>query len=218
VPADASAAFLMLTAISSSTTGGTFTAYPTGTAKPANVALSYLANTATILGAPVDLGTDGQFNLAVGGTGTAIDVVIDIVGYYTATTGTGGAFTPASTRVYDSRIAPAVELAGSETRKLPIGGVAGVPLPSTGINAYAINLQVLHPGPNIGFVAVGPGDQTNAFISSLYLTPSDTYRSNLVIAPPGPDGTIQVFNHSPDPINIVLDVEGWYADPGPGPT
>ena len=77
---------------------------------------------------------------------------------------------------------------------------------------------MLHPGPNIGFVAVGPGDRTDAFVSSVYLTPGDTWRSNLVIAEPGPDGTIQVFNHSPDPIDIVLDVEGWFAfSPGPKP-
>jgi hypothetical protein len=217
VPADASAVFLMLTGISSSTAGGTFTPYPTGRFKPANVALSYLPNTATILGAAVELGTDGQFNLAVGSTGSAIDVVVDVVGYYTATPGTGGAFVPAAARVYDSRISPSVEITGSATRKVPIGGVAGVPLPGTAISAYAINVQVLHPGPNIGFVAVGPGDQAAAFVSSVYLTPGDGLRSNLVIALPGPDGTIQVFNHSPDPIDIVLDVEGWYRTPSPAP-
>jgi hypothetical protein len=211
VPTDASAVFLMLTGISSSSTGGTFTPYASGTTKPTNVALSYLANTATILGAAVDLGSEGRFNLAIGSTGTAIDVVVDVVGYYTATGGAGGAFTPAAARVYDSRIAPSVEIPRSATRKLPVGGVAGVPMPSTGISAYVLSLQVLHPGPNIGFVAVGPGDQTNAFVSSVYLTPGDGLRSNLVVAQPGPDGTIQVFNHSPDPIDIVLDVEGWFS-------
>ena len=213
VPADASAVFVMLTAISGSSIAGYFTPYPTGAARPANVSLNYLAGTATILGAAVDLGTGGQFNLWVGPAGTAIDLVVDVVGYYTATAGAGGAFTPAAARVYDSRISPSVEIPGSATRKVAVGGVAGVPLPSDGISAYALGLQVLHPGPNIGFVAVGPGDKTNAFVSSVYLTPGDGLRSNLVIAPPGPDGTIQVFNHSPDPIDIVLDVEGWYTGP-----
>jgi hypothetical protein len=218
VPADASAVFLMLTAVSSSSAGGTFTPYPTGTTKPANVALSYLPNTATILGAAVDLGTGGQFNLSVGTVGTAIDVVVDVVGYYSASPGTGGAFTAGSARVYDSRISPSVEIPGSATRKVPVGDVARVPLPDTGISAYAISVQVLHPGPNIGFLAVGPGDQTAAFVSSVYYTPGDGLRSNLVIAQPGPDGKIQLFNHSPDPIDIILDVEGWYsAGPGPKP-
>jgi hypothetical protein len=57
---------------------------------------------------------------------------------------------------------PGVEIPGSATRKLPVGGIAGVPLPSTGISAYALSLQVLHPGPNIGFVAVGPGDENHS--------------------------------------------------------
>lgn len=61
-----------------------------------------------------------QFNLAIGRTATAIDVVIDVVGYYIATAGASGAFTPAAARVYDSLISPSVEIAGSATRKLPI--------------------------------------------------------------------------------------------------
>ena len=48
----------------------------------------------------------------------------------------------------------------------PVGGVAGVPLSRSGISAYALNVQVLHPGPNIGFVAVGPGDKTNVVFSA----------------------------------------------------
>jgi hypothetical protein len=96
VPADASAAYVMLTAISSSTTAGYFAPYPTGTTRPANVSLNYLANTATIVGAAVDLGTDGQFDLWIGPAGTAVDLVVDLVGYYSAASGTGGAFTPAS--------------------------------------------------------------------------------------------------------------------------
>jgi hypothetical protein len=213
VSADASAVFLMLTAISSSSTGGSFTPYPTGTTKPADVALSYLPSTATILGAAVDLGAGGQFNLSVGTLGTAIDVVVDVVGYYTAATGTGSAFTPAAARVYDSRISPSVEIPGSATRKVSVGGVAGVPLPDTGVTAYAVSAQVLHPGPNIGFLAVGPGDQTTAFVSSVYFTPGDGLRSDLVIAQPAADGTILLLNHSPDPIGVVLDVEGWYTSP-----
>jgi hypothetical protein len=72
VPADASAAFVMLSAISTSTVGGSFTPYATGRTRPASVAFSYLASTTTVLGMPVDLGADGRLNLAVGGTGTTI--------------------------------------------------------------------------------------------------------------------------------------------------
>jgi len=135
VPADASAAFLMLTAISTSTTAGYLSPYPTGTTRPGNVSLNYLANTATILGAAVDLGSGGQFDLWIGPVGTAIDVVVDVVGYYTATPGSGGAYTPA--RVYDSRQAPNTTVPARGSRVVPVGGVAGVP--AAGASAYALS-------------------------------------------------------------------------------
>lgn len=58
VPADASAVFVMLTAISTSTTAGYFSPYPAGTTRPGNVSLNHLANTATILGAAVGMAVE----------------------------------------------------------------------------------------------------------------------------------------------------------------
>src|SRR6185312_11678856 len=100
--------------------------------RPANVSLNYLAASSTIAGAAVDLGMGGQFNLWIGTVGSSIDVIVDVVGYYTATPGGGAAFTPASARVYDSRVAPEVALPANGSRTVPVGGVAGVPAVSSG--------------------------------------------------------------------------------------
>jgi hypothetical protein len=53
-------------------------------------------------------GTAGQ--IKVTNQGTAIDLVVDVIGYYAATTSGSGSFTPAA-----SRIAGAVVVAGGAT-------------------------------------------------------------------------------------------------------
>lgn len=214
VPADASAVFLMLTAISTSTTAGYLSPYPTGTTRPPNVSLNYLANTVTIHGAVVDLGAGGQFNLWIGPAGTAIDVVVDVVGYYTATPGTKGAFTPAATRAYDSRTAPNVQLAANSSRRVQVGGVAGVPLPGSGISALAVSAQIVHSGTHAGHLALGPGDQRFPVAASVYFSAGSNVRSSLAIVPTAGDGTVLLVNSSADPVHVILDIEGWYSAVG----
>ena len=214
VPSDASAVFLMLTTISTSATAGYFSPYPTGATRPANVSLNYLANTATILGAAVDLGAGGQFNLWIGPAGTAIDVIVDVVGYYTATPGTKGAFTPASARAYDSRTAPSTQLAANSSRRVQVGGVAGVPLPGSGISALAISAQIAHSGTHAGYLALGPGDQRFPVAASVYFSAGSNVRSSLAIVPSAGDGTVLLVNSSADPVHVILDVEGWYSAVG----
>lgn len=211
VPADASAVFVMLTAISTSTTAGYLSPYPTGTTRPPNVSLNYLANTATIFGAAVDLGAGGQFNLWIGPAGTAIDVIVDVVGYHTATLGEGAAFTPAVARVYDSRTSPNTALAAHSSRVVQVGGVAGLPAAGSGVTAYAVSAQVVHTGSGAGSLALGPGDQASAAVAAVHFSAGSNVRSSLVMVPPDKDGRVLLVNSSADPINVILDVEGWYT-------
>jgi hypothetical protein len=210
VPSDASAVFVMLTAITNGA-AGYFSPYPTGATRPANVSLNYLATSSTIAGAAVDLGTGGQFNLWIGTVGSSIDVIVDVVGYYTATPGAGAAFTPASARVYDSRIAPEVALPANGSRTVPVGGVAGVPAASTGIGAFALSAQIVHAGSNAGYLGMGPGDQSSSAVSAVYFSAGTNVRSDLVIVPAGDTGAVTLTNSSADSVNVILDVEGWFS-------
>lgn len=214
VPSNASAVFAMLTAVTTSTTAGYLNAYPTGTTRPADVSLNYAANTATIFGAAVDLGTGGQFNIWIGTAGSSIDFVVDIVGYYTSTAGTKGAFTPAATRVYDSRNAPNTILAANSSRRIQLGGIAGVPLPGSGVSAVAISAQITHTGSNNGYLGLAPGDQRTATVATDYFPNGTNVRSDLAVVPTAGDGTILLVNVSADPIHVILDVEGWYSSVG----
>ena len=198
VPADASAVFVMLTAISTSTTAGYFSPYPTGTTRPGNVSLNYLANTATILGAAVDLGTGGQFNLWVGPAGTAIDVVVDVVGYYTATPGTKGAFTPAATRAYDSRIAPNIAAAGQQLPRVPVGGVSGRAACRQMASAPTRSApRSCTAGIRAGSLALGPGDEQHARRWPRSTSrPGRTSAATWSSCRPARDGTVLLVNSS----------------------
>lgn len=210
VPANASAVFAMVTIDNTSNSvAGIYNTYATGTTQPANVSSSYTAATQTTSGTAVALG-NGQFNLWIGPYGGSVNVLIDVIGYYTATSSASGAFTPASGRVYDSRVAPAVSLPANTGRQVQVGGLNGVPLPPTGVSAYAVNVQVIvHNGSGSGYLAVGASSSTTD--TAVYFPASTSTRNSLLATQAGADGTVYLLNTSPNTIDVVLDVEGFYA-------
>ncbi|HEX2903361.1 MAG TPA: hypothetical protein VHO01_07870 [Jatrophihabitans sp.] len=42
-------------------------------------------------------------------------------------------------------------------------------------------------------------------------TSQNTYRTDLAVVPPGSDGTISIRNGGAGPVDIVREVEGWFA-------
>jgi RHS repeat-associated protein len=213
VPADASAVFVNLTPINYSTTiDGYLTPYPTGTTRPIN-SLNFARNIATAIGATVDLNNDtGQFSLYEANPTGAFDISIDVLGYFSASTGTG-AFIPAATRVFDSR-SPHVQLAAGTTTTVQSAGVAGVPVAGSGISAIALNLQVIATATAHGYLrAWTTGQAEPTTISSLNFDDSDA-RSNLTIIPPSGDGRISLHNVSTGPVDYVFSVQGWYTSVG----
>jgi hypothetical protein len=215
VPEGASAVFVNLTPINySTTTDGFLTPFPTGTTRP-TTSLNFPRDIATAIGATVDLNDTGQFSLYEANPTGAFDISIDVLGYFT--TGSGaGSFTPASTRVYDSRTTtPHVQLASGATAAIQSAGVAGVPVASSGISAIAINLQVIAATTAHGYLRAWPtGEAEPTSTSSLNFGDSDT-RSNLTILAPSSDGKISLHNVSTGPIDFVFDVEGWYTTTRP---
>jgi len=76
----------------------------------------------------------------------------------------------------------------------------------------------VHSGSNAGSLALAPGDQpATAAVASVYFSAGANVRSDLVVVPPAGDGTVLIVNSSPDPIEVILDVEGWYTSPPGSP-
>ncbi|MET3808736.1 RHS repeat-associated protein [Nakamurella sp. UYEF19] len=213
VPVGASAVFALLTPISTSTTGGYLTTYPTGTSAT-GTSLNYMPNAATVIGSILDVSASGAVTVNVLSGGN-VDFIVDILGYYTATPGTTGAFTPAATRVYDSRISPRVAIPGSGTITVPLAGVAGVPAAGSGISGIAVNIQAQNGSTGAaGYLLAWGADQVKPGVASVGFPAGTSIRNNLIVVRPGADGQIKIFNSATTAAHVILDVVGWYSNVG----
>jgi RHS repeat-associated protein len=211
VPADASAVFVNITLISYSTTDHPYVVpFATGTAMP-NTSVNFAANATTAQGSAVDLSASGQMSLYLTSGTTASDVMIDVEGYYAASA-PSGAFTPAATRIYDSRSlgVSGGALAANSTTQVQVAGIAGVPAIGTGIEAVAVNVTAIETSTTAqGYVNVWADDQSQPGTSVLNFAGA-AQRSNLTIVAVGADGGINIANTGNAATDIVLDVQGWY--------
>lgn len=213
IPQGASAVFVSLVPISYDATSGVLTPWATGDAKP-YVSLNFPGNTSTAIGAAVPLSSAGTFDVAFasGSAGGPISLVVDVVGYFTASGGAAGAFTPAATRVLDTRIAPNVPVAGSATVTVPVAGIKGVPAAGAGISAVAVGITEMHTGSNAGDVRMWNADRPEPVPTVVNYPAGTSVRNDLVVVATSADGKVKIHNRGVDPINVVLDVFGWYSN------
>ena len=179
-----------------------------------NFPVGSTSGVATAIGATVPLAPDGSFQLYVGGGSSDIEVhlQIDVEGYFAGSV-TGGAFTPASTRVLDTRTT-STPIAAGATASFQVGGVKGVPLAGSGVSAVFANLQAVIPTGTGGYLRAWPSDQPEPVGTSNLNYLTNSVRSNSVSVGLGSDGKLKVHNVASFPINLVIDIQGWYATVG----
>ena len=166
-------------------------------------------------------GADGNIHL-YNNAGT-VDLVIDIVGYYSSTGATYTTTTP--TRILDSRAGqnPTTEAQNStittwgpaEEKTVDVTGIAGVP--TTGITAVAIHITSVNPSAP-SFLSAGPNpvDQTNPTAAKNYgptaLGPFGHagLTNDVLIVPVGADGNIRLYNNA-GTVDLVIDIIGYYS-------
>ncbi len=214
IPADASGLYVNVAVIDQAS-GGYFRTYATGSAPPPDVAHNFDdTSTAQAQSVPLSAGGSFTFLLVAGGP---VDFVVDIEGYFSAGA-TAGSFTPSAVHLLDTRAAPTQTLAPNSVSTFTIAGVAGIPSMQDGVGAIALNMRTVQAStttPATGNLRAWPSDQVEPSTSVLNYTSQNIYRTNLVIVQPGADGAIKIRNIGPGSTNLVLDVEGWYTNPGP---
>jgi hypothetical protein len=207
VPVGAVAAVLNVTATNTTQTGY-LTVFPSGT-PPTASNLNWPAG-ATVANLVVsDLSSSGAvtiYNYA----GTT-DVVIDVMGYYTAAGGFGAELTalPTPTRICDTRAGSGTQctghtMAANSTMTVQVTGLAGVPASATAvvINVTATNTTAA------GYLTVFPSG-TPPLASNLNWGAGMTV-PNLVIATLSSSGAITVYNYA-GTTDVVIDVLGYYS-------
>jgi hypothetical protein len=210
VPAGASAVVLNVT-VTAPTSSGYIAVYPDGTVRSAASNLNFrpaqvIANSVIL---PLSaLGRIDLFN-ASGGT---VQLVADVSGYYDssagpATPGAFGALTPA--RLLDTRGgngAPRAAVGPNQALALQVTGRGGVP--TSGVSAVVLNVTVAAP-TSTGYIAVYPDGTARSAASSLNFRPAQIV-PNLVVAPVGADGKVDLYNSSGGTVQLIADVSGYY--------
>ncbi|MFE2327248.1 PKD domain-containing protein [Streptomyces sp. NPDC059385] len=134
------------------------------------------------------------------------DVIVDFVGYYQPNI--GQKFSPVSpTRLTDTREAGGA-LGAGQTRTVKVAGTPGIPV---GASAVALNLTSTDTTAGT-FVTAYPDPAKRPATSNLNPEPGKA-KSNQVIVPVGPDGTITLYNHWGS-THLVVDVVGFYGKEG----
>jgi hypothetical protein len=198
VPPDATGVILNLTSTESES-DGYLTAFPCGGAVPPSSTLNYEAGRNVANEVVVGLGTNGQ--VCVSSFATS-HVVADVLGWFEpAAPGGYVPLTPA--RLLDTRLGSGQVGAGRMLR-VPVTATAGVP--TTGLDAVAINVTVDQPsGP--GFVTVFPCGGAAPLASNL------NYATGQVVAnvatAPVVDGAVCVFTWAAT--HVIVDVSGYFT-------
>ena len=199
--------------------GGYVAAYPDGGTQPTASNVNYGAGQTIANAAVVPVGSDGRIRLA-NGSPKGVDVVVDVVGYYSA--GSKGAYVPTvPTRLMDTRH-PNNDTPG----QIPAHFYQIYPF-STFVDSAAtsvvLNVTVPTAGAD-GYLSVAPDPNTFAQYQNNTFTwataPSTSTLNfskgqsvpNLVQASTGSTGVLDFWNQSAVPADFVLDMFGVYLD------
>ncbi|HEY4025220.1 MAG TPA: hypothetical protein VGO86_02225, partial [Candidatus Dormibacteraeota bacterium] len=207
VPTTASSVFVNLI-VTSATAGGWLGAYPAGGSTTVSM-LDFVAGT-TNTGGTVKVGSGGRITLS-NHSSAAINIVLDVQGYFVATSTQGAGLRNAAARLLDTRSTTPVP-AGA-TIDVAVGGTNG--LPTRGIAGAALDLKIINPAQS-GLLRAWPaGDPEPTSTSDTDFPAGNNARDALAVVRAGVEGKVRIRNASPGPVNLAVDLEGWFADPIP---
>ena len=213
VPAAGVGAVALNLTVTAPSTGGYVTAFADGTSHPgtANLNFSPGATVANLVIAPV--GADGEIDIINNSPGT-IQLVADLNGWFALGSPVAGGLAPVTAaRILDTRtgLGATGPVSPGQTISLAVLGQDGVP--AAGVGAVALNLTVTAPSAG-GYVTAFADGTSHPGTANLNFNPGATV-ANLVIAPVGADGEIDITNNSPGTIQLVADLSGSFVAASP---
>ncbi|WP_229403396.1 hypothetical protein [Micromonospora okii] len=211
VPSTAKAVLLDV-AVARATASGTLTV---GVNTASSTTVDYRPG-ATSMAMSVRLKGDGSRSINITNQGSAVDVTISVQGYFTDQPTTGAGLRPISAgRVLDTRVGSNVPIAANGGISVGVGGSNG--LPTRGVAAVVLNVTAVSPTAT-GLLHVGPGwfgapETLPPRGTSLHFNSGQGPRSSLVVAMVDGEGRVSIGNDSDGTVHLVVDVQGWFADP-----
>ena len=208
VPAKGVSAVALEVTETGATKAGSLTVYPDGGKRPSASDLSFGSGqtVAHLVVVPV---TDGKVDLYNGSSGT-VNLLADVAGYYSASG--SGLTTVGPERVLDTRSglgAAKAKVGADKAVALKVAGVGGVP--AKGVSAVVLNVTETGASKS-GYLVAYPDGKSRPGVSDLNYAAEQTV-SNLVVLPVV-DGKVDLYNASAGSVNLMADIQGYYAKGG----
>lgn len=205
VPGDGSGAFVLTVSTSGATKSGTLRVYPAGAAESITDVVSYRANARISSSVITASRRDGTIVIKNVNTGSAVEVTIDINGWY-GTSGLGHTGTQPK-RILDTTtgLGASGRVTSGRSVTFAVANQLGIP-----VNAKAVALQVLALDPDTGTAA--RFKSTTAVASSGYQVsvPTAASMAQYVVAPVGANGKVSLTGLTGSS-NFRADVVGWWS-------
>ncbi|MGW5559825.1 hypothetical protein ACWER9_21710 [Micromonospora sp. NPDC003944] len=209
VPASATAVMLDVVVIGATGNGW----LTVGSSATAETGIDY-AKGNTSMGAVVKLNPGGGGAVILENRGPAVHVAITVQGYWTGNPTTGAGLRPVpATTLHDSRLP-------SGAQPVPAGGTVDVAvagtngLPTRGIAAAVLNVHAVAPTSG-GYFTVTPLGSAANIMSTTNFTAGHVARSSIMVTKLGTEGKVRIKNASSGTVHVVVDLQGWFADPMP---
>ena len=205
VPANATGVVLNVTAVGP-TAAGYVTVYPNGVTRPLASNLNFVPGDIIPNSVIVGIGTAGKVNL-FNANGT-IDLVADIVGYYSPDNTAKQFFSITPVRALDTRNGTggfSAAVGQGASIDLTIRGANGIPNTAS---AIVMNTTAVLPTGG-SFLTVWPTGVTRPLASNLNFLPGDII-PNLVQVGIGSNGKVSLYNNGGS-VNLVADLTGYFA-------
>ncbi len=231
VPATAQSVELNVTAIASPDAhSGYLTVYPAGTRVPEASSVNYIPGTAVPNLVTAALGESGM--VSIYSSSSDVNIVVDVEGYYEPNASTPNLFNPLPlpVRLLDTRCSTTPQPTFCSSENLPVqnnalaapeasgaiavtvAGLDNVPAGASAVSAVLTAADSLAPGyltawPDSGSCSSPPAVSNVNFAAGQSVANSITVEA-------GSSGKICVYNGSSVPVNVVIDLNGYYSSTG----
>lgn len=211
IPVDASAVTVNVTVLTPARSGS-ISVFPGDQAWNGAASISFTAGLTKQSMIIAVLGSNGS--LAVrNNTGAPLQLIGDVAGYYLGGTAAGpGMFHPLGlNRVFDTRAAGAHPLAAGSSTPMPIAGHGGVP--ASGVGGVVANLTVLSPARSGSVSTYASGTVWDGSASESFV--AGRSEQDVLSLGLGSDGAAVIRNNTAAPLQVVVDVIGYYLAGSP---
>lgn len=214
IPLSGVAAVVLNVTATSPTADTWLTVFPTGRPQPTASNLNMRPGQTVANLVVAQVGSDGRVSIANAFGST--HVIVDVAGWlpagmqFTGLTPARLADTRPGASTIDQLFAGLGRLTAGARLTLPVAGRAGIP--ADGVSAAILNVTATGATADT-YLTVFEGGGQRPFASNLNVRPGAT-APNLVVAPVGPDGTVEIYNAS-GLVHVIVDVLGWIAEPPP---